>query len=90
MPDNMPKLFDGKLVNAVHEWLPVNGDRFIYINGNSDTWSATAVRPSDQVDALWFFMDGKDHGKARIRNMSKAERTQLVSALERWLEIEIE
>lgn len=90
MPDNLPKSFDGKLVNDVYEWLPVNGDRFIYINGNSDTWSATAVRPSDGVDAHWFFLDGLDHGKARIRNMNAAERAQLVEALEGWLGIEIE
>ena len=90
MPGKMPKTFDGKLVNEVAEWLPANGDRFIYINGDSDTWSATAVRPTEGVDALWFFMPGKDHGRARIRNMSAAERAELVSALERWLEMEIE
>lgn len=70
MPDDLPKTFDGKLVKAVHDWLPENGNQFIYINGNSDTWSATAVRPSDAVDAVWFFMPGKDHGKARIDRKS--------------------
>jgi hypothetical protein len=48
------------------------------------------LKARDQVDALWFFMAGKDHGRARIRNMSTAEREQLVATLERWLEIEIE
>ncbi|MEO0723345.1 MAG: S28 family serine protease [Bacteroidota bacterium] len=90
MPGKMPKSFDGKLVNAVAEWLPANGDRFIYINGDSDTWSATAVRPTDGIDAVWFFMPGKDHGRARIRNMSSSDRAKLVDALERWLEMEIE
>lgn len=90
MPGKLPTTFDGKLVNSVYEWLPVNGDRFIYINGDSDTWSATAVRPSEQVDALWFFMEGKDHGQARIRNMNQSERAALVAALEKWLEIDIE
>ena len=90
MPVMMPKSFDGILVNAVAEWLPANGDRFIYINGDSDTWSATAVRPTDGIDAVWFFMPGKDHGRARIRNMSSSDRAKLVDALERWLEMEIE
>ncbi len=89
MPGKLPKTFDGELVSSVYEWLPVNGDRFIYINGDSDTWSATAVRPSEEVDAVWFFMEGKDHGQARIRNMNKAERAQLIEALEKWLEIDI-
>lgn len=90
MPDNMPKKFDGKLVNAVAEWISANAERFIFINGNSDTWSATAVRPSEGIDALWFFLEGLDHGKARIRNMKTEERAQMVNALERWLEMEIE
>jgi len=90
MPDKRPFTFDGELVEAVAEWLPVNGDRFIYINGDADTWSATAVRPTEGLDALWFFLPGKDHGQARIKNMSEAERISLIEALERWLDIEIE
>lgn len=90
MPEGLPKSFDGQLVNDVAEWIPVNADRFIFINGNSDTWSATAVRPTEGIDALWFFLDGLDHGKARIRNMKTEERAQMVDALERWLDMEIE
>ncbi len=90
MPEGLPKKFDGKLVNAVAEWIPANANRFIFINGNSDTWSATAVRPSEGIDALWFFLDGLDHRKARIKNMKAEERAQMVNALERWLEMEIE
>jgi hypothetical protein len=90
MPTGEEMTFNGKLVNAVSEWLPVNGDRMLYINGDADTWSATAVRPSDEVDAVWFFMPGKDHGKARIRNMNAEDREKLVNTLERWLDMEIE
>ena len=90
MPNKSPITFDGKLVSDVAEWLPVNGDRFIYINGNADTWSATAVRPTEQVDALWFFLKDTDHGGARIRNMEADDKTKMIDALERWLEMEID
>lgn len=90
MPDDTALSFDGKLPNAVYEWLPANGDQFIYINGDADTWSATAVRPNEGVDALWFFLAGKDHGQARIRNMNAAEKALLIGALERWLSIDID
>lgn len=92
MPDKMPIRFDDSLVKKVHAWLAEHGNRFIYINGDSDTWSATAVRlsPGSKVDAVFFFLPGKDHARARIRSMSEAEKQLLVTTLERWLGIDIE
>lgn len=90
MPNKMPSAYNNDVVLKTSTWLQKNGNKFIYINGNSDTWSATAVRPTEGIDALWFFLEGKDHGKARIKNMSLTEREKMIAALERWLELEIE
>ena len=59
------------------------------INGAIDTWSATAVPPSDKVNSKWFFMKNKHHASARIKNMTEAERKIFESALEEWLNITI-
>lgn len=90
MPGKLPATFDGELARRVNEWLQAQGNHFIYINGNSDTWSATAVRPSGNTDAVFFFLPAADHGKARIKNMAAADREKLVTTLEEWLEMEIE
>ena len=90
VPDKMEVTFDGTLLIDVHKWLESEGNRFIYIYGGSDTWSATAVPPSDDVDALWFMLKGKNHGTANIRHMNDAEKERLVTALEKWLSIKIE
>jgi len=87
--NNMVVEFDGSLLDEINAWLPENGNRIIYIYGANDTWSASAVQPSDKVDALWFFMGGKDHGNARIKNMNINDRKLLISTLERWLQTEI-
>ena len=89
VPDKMDFEFDVSLLDKVNAWLKKNGNAFIYINGELDTWSASAVPPSEHVDAVWFFMKGKHHGSARIKNMTEEERTSLISNLEKWLEIEI-
>ena len=89
-PNKMKLPFDNSLPLKVNEWIKKNGNKFIYINGALDTWSATAVPPTQGVDALWFFLKGQDHGGARIKNMSTEERTQMIQKLEQWLEIEIE
>ena len=78
--------FDGKLPAKVHEWLKTNDNYFIYINGDSDTWSATAVRPSGKTNAVYFFMPNTDHRKARIKNMNESDREKLMSTLNKWLE----
>jgi hypothetical protein len=88
-PDKMKVPFDGSLLKKVNAWLPENGNQFIYINGAIDTWSASAVPPSDKVDAVWFFMEGKHHGTARISNLTEDDKQLLVGTLERWLEMDI-
>ena len=88
-PNKMVVEFDVNLLDDINNWLPENGNHFIYIYGANDTWSASAVQPSDKVDALWFFMGGKNHGSARIRNMNDNEKELLISTLEKWLQIEI-
>ena len=90
LPNKMKADFDGQLLKDVNKWLKTEAHKFIYINGAIDTWSATAVRPNANVDAEWFFMEGKHHGTARIANMNDAEKARLIQALEKWLAIDIE
>ena len=90
MPNKMKVTFNNAVPQKMQKWIKPNGIRFIYINGNKDTWSVTAERPQKGVDALWFFLHDKDHGAANIKNMTPAEREQMIAALERWLELEIE
>lgn len=88
-PNKMEVEFDGTLARDVYNWIRENGDRFIHIYGELDTWSATAVPVSKEVDAHWFILKGEDHGGARIRNMNEMDKAKLVRLLERWLEMEI-
>jgi len=89
-PNKMSAPFDDTYLNQINAWLPEHGDKIIHIYGTLDTWSASAVPPSDKVDALWFFMNGKHHANALISTMTPKEKAKLVSALERWLDISIE
>ena len=88
-PNKMNAPFNGELLSKINTWLPNQGNKIIHIYGTLDTWSASAVPPSDKVDALWFFMEGKHHGNAQIKTMNPAEKGKLVAALERWLSIKI-
>lgn len=90
MPNKMDYTFDDSLPKAAYEWVTNNGDEFIYINGANDTWSATAVPVNKKRDALWFNLEGKDHGQARMKNMTKDERKIMINKLESWLGLDLE
>ena len=86
MPGKAPMTFEPTLVKEVYDWTQKEAENMIYIYGATDTWTATGVPPSDEVkNALWFIMDGKDHGNARIRNMTDADRNKLLKTLNKWL-----
>lgn len=90
LPKNIDVSFDGSLLKDVHEWIENEGNKFIYIYGGNDTWSASAIQPSDKVDSHWFFLKGKDHGEARIKNMTAEEKEKFAKTLEEWLSIKID
>ncbi|WP_299673436.1 S28 family serine protease [uncultured Tenacibaculum sp.] len=90
VPNKMKVDFDGTLLKKLHHWIENDGNNFIFIYGENDTWTSCAVPENDKIDAEWFVMKGKHHGNARIKNMSKNEYQRLCSALERWLELKIE
>ena len=90
MPDKMEVNFDSQLLKDVNKWLEKEANRMLYIYGGIDTWSASAVPENDQVDAEWFFLNGKHHGNARISGMTEEEKERFRTALERWLSIKIE
>jgi hypothetical protein len=90
MPNKMEVEFNNEVILKAKAWMQKNGNQFIHINGNADTWSATALRPVKGLDAEWFFLANKDHGAARIKNMTSKERIRMINALEKWLEIDID
>lgn len=89
-PNKIPVEFDGTLLKNVNKWLKSNPYKFIYINGGLDTWSATAVPPSNNENSKWYFLNGKSHYSARIRNMNNQNYKELVNTLENWLSLTIE
>ena len=89
-PDHMEVEYDGgHLARKVYDWVQANGDAFVYINGALDTWSATAMPPNKDRDALYYFLEDESHGTARIRNMSDEQRAEMKSSMERWLGVPV-
>ena len=84
-PNKMEVKFDATLTNKVAKWIEKHGHRMIHINGDLDTWSATATPKTKGVDALWYFLKDKHHASARIKNMTHDEKSLLYAKLNEWL-----
>ncbi|PID69013.1 MAG: hypothetical protein CR989_03695 [Flavobacteriales bacterium] len=90
VPEKIKTTFNGQLLQEVNQWLASDkANNFIYIYGGIDTWSASAVPVNRKVNSLWFFLNNKHHGNARIANMTGNEKLLLVKTLENWLGIVI-
>ena len=89
-PEGKPVKFKGELTNKVYKWTQNTDLPFIYINGANDTWSATAVPEVKSSPSMWFFMEGKSHGDARIKNLSEVNKERLQRRLSSWLEEEVD
>jgi hypothetical protein len=88
-PGKMYVHFDSTLVYKAFDWLETKGNNIIYIYGGSDTWSATSLPVSDKTNSVWFYLKGRNHGDARISNMSENELLKLKTTLDNWLKTDI-
>jgi len=77
--------FNPELNKDVRKWIRKSGDQILYIYGELDAWSATAVNPSAKTDALKIVMKNRAHHDARIRNMTSENRLKTMETLQGWL-----
>lgn len=81
-------VFNSKTVNDINSWIQTHGNNIIYIYGELDAWSATAVDVSSHTNALKIVKKDGDH-KTRIRNLPKEQQDLVFEKLEKWLELEV-
>ncbi len=77
-------VYDNTLNEKTYQWLKEHGDRMIFIYGGKDTWSADRMILPDKIDSKIFVISGANHGTARIKNMSKDMRNNLIEAIKKW------
>ncbi|EHO09128.1 putative secreted tripeptidyl aminopeptidase [Myroides odoratimimus] len=75
--------FNDALIQKVKTWLENDANNIIYVYGETDTWSASMVVPSAKVNSKAYVLPKKDHGQARVKNMTPEMRTQFFSTLEK-------
>ena len=82
-PQDVEISFHPDFVPDVLRWLDQKGDRILYIYGEYDTWTACAVRPHPDRDALKLTVLEGDH-RVRIKHLNPTQKKQAYQKLEAW------
>lgn len=85
LPEELEIPFDGQLSVEVQNYLEKEGNNFVYIYGEYDTWSATAVTSTGSTNSKIFIKEGGSH-RTRINNMPEAQREEVYQTLVEFLE----
>lgn len=88
-PNEPIRKFNPESMIKVNKWLQTNAEKMLFIYGEWDTWSATAVDLKDNTKCKKFVNPKGSHG-TRIRNFPAEMKTDIIKTLEEWLEMPIE
>ena len=77
--------FKEELSPALQDYLSTGAENFIYIYGEYDTWSATAVSHTGSTNSRIFIKEGGSH-RTRINNMPDEQKEEVYRTLHTFLE----
>jgi len=89
LPDYLNPVFDCCTMPKVNTWIQKNGNNMIFIYGEIDAWSATAVELTGETNAIKMVKKGGTH-RTRIKSFDGEELEKIYDTLENWIGIEIE
>jgi hypothetical protein len=77
--------FNEELSIQLNEFVTEDAENFIYIYGEYDTWSATAVSHTGSTNSKIFFKEGGSH-RTRISNMPEEQKAEVFGTLNSFLD----
>lgn len=88
MPKGVDYKFDPKPLKDIHNWLQDSGNYMLYIYGEFDAWSASAVQETENTNMRVFINPQGTHA-SRINSFPPKMRKEIIAILEEWLDIKI-
>ncbi|MGB3607093.1 MAG: S28 family serine protease [Psychroserpens sp.] len=87
-PEGVTKDYDLKPMQEIKQFLDTKAENMIFIYGEYDAWSATAVELNDtsQEREVYKFVQPKGDHSTRIRSFSKTTQAKIYSIIDSWIE----
>jgi len=88
MPEGHKAMYNFETMKDIDSWLKESGNNMLYIYGQNDAWSSTAVDPGNKTNAVKMFNPGGSHS-SRIKNFPIEMQDSIYTVLEKWLEVDL-
>ncbi|MCF8225380.1 MAG: aminopeptidase [Bacteroidales bacterium] len=85
LPSDIPVTFNDSILIKVEGYIRKEANNFIFIYGEYDTWSATAVRLSNKTNSKIFYKNKGSH-RTRISNMPENQQKKVIETINDFLE----
>ena len=86
-PDGIAKEFNPKPMRDIKNFLDTSAKKMLFIYGEYDAWSATAVELSDEASTreVYKFVRPKGNHRDRIRSFDKESQNRIYGIIDGWL-----
>ena len=84
LPEELEFSYNPDISLKLQQYLSEEAENFIFIYGEHDTWSATAVNLEDWNGSMVFVKEGGTH-RTRINNMPEEQKKQVYDTIARYL-----
>lgn len=85
IPDSVTISFNDELSVKIQQYITEEAENYIFIYGEYDTWSATAVTSTGNTNSKIFVKEEGSH-RTRINNMPEAQRQEVYCTLQQFLQ----
>ncbi len=88
MPTGHSAKFNPETMKDIDSWLKESGNNILYIYGQNDAWSSTAVDPGGKTNAVKMYNPGGSHS-SRIYSFPAEMQDSIFTVLEQWLQVDL-
>jgi hypothetical protein len=88
LPKYLNPEFDCCIMQKINTWIQKHGNNIIFIYGEIDAWSATAVELTGETNSIKMVKIGGNH-RTRINSFNDTDRAIIIETLEAWLDYKI-
>ncbi|TXG36663.1 S28 family serine protease [Seonamhaeicola maritimus] len=86
-PEGISKTYDTQPMQEIKSYLDKSAEKILFIYGQYDTWSATAVELQKDASKrqLYKFVKSKGDHKTRIKSFEKERQNEIYNIIDNWL-----
>ena len=88
LPKNLNPVFDCCTMQNINSWIQKHGNNMIFIYGELDAWSATAVELTGETNSIKMIKPGGNH-RTRIKSFNSEDQNFIIKTIIDWIDYEI-